>query len=135
MVGRGILAREETLSGLSYSTLKAGLFKGMRNRNWFLLDGVQRGFYRACMAYARLRKAIRNPKMIGFLNDLLERLRSTPRLGAVRAALEEVERAVPIYIKSGVFVWAPQLIGWLRDESYLTWLGFTKINMVRMFKS
>jgi len=125
---------EERLYALSYDTLKAGMLKGMRNGNWVLLDGVQRGFYRACMAYARLSRAIRSLKIIGLLNELFEKLRSTPKMRALRAGLEEVERVAPIYIKSGVFGWAPQLVGWLRDESYLTWLGFTKLYTPRMFQ-
>jgi len=114
--------------GLSYETLKAYQLKGMRNGNWRLLDTVQRGFYRACIDYARLREAIVNPRLIGLLRELIEKLRSTNRIRCLKVGLKEVERVAPIYFEVGVFKWAPQLYRWLREEPYLIWLGFTKLN-------
>lgn len=115
--------------GLSYGALRSFQLRGMRNGNWRLLDSLQRGFYRACMAYAKLRRAIVSPKLTGLLGDLIGKLGSTMRVKALEAGREEVERTVPIYVRSGVFSWAPQLRRWLHDKAYLLWLGFTKLNM------
>jgi len=116
-------------SQLTYGTLRACQLKGMRNGNWRLLDGVQRGFYRACMAYARLREAIVNPKLVGLLGELISRLGSTHRIRALKSAIEEVDRVAPIYFKAGVFSWAPRLYRWLNEEPYLLWLGLTKLSV------
>ncbi len=113
---------------LSYETLRACQLKGMRNGNWRLLDRVQKGFYRACMAYARLREAIVNPKLVGHLRALIEKLKSTMRARALEVAIKEVERVAPIYSKAGIFRWAPCLYRWLHEEPYLVWLGFTRLN-------
>ena len=117
--------------GLSYGALRSCQIRGMRNGNWRLLTGLQRGFYRACMAYARFREAIVNPKMVGFLRELIEKLRSTMRTRALKVAIEEVHRVAPIYFRAGVFKWAPQLMAWLDDEGYMFWLGITKLNSPR----
>ena len=114
--------------GLSYGVLRAFQLKGMRNGNWRLLDGFQRGFYRACMVYARLRRCVISSKLVGLLRELMGKLGSTMRVKALKAAVEEVERAVPIYVRAGVFSWAPRLRSWLRDKAYLLWLGFMKLN-------
>ncbi len=116
------------MSGLSYGVLRAFQLRGLRNGNWRLLDGLQRGFYRACMVYARLRRCVVNPKLISLLRDLIGKLGSTVRVRALKAARMEVERALPIYVGAGVFGWAPRLRGWLRDKAYLLWLGFSRLN-------
>ncbi|MDH5686557.1 MAG: hypothetical protein OEZ48_01625 [Candidatus Bathyarchaeota archaeon] len=114
--------------GLSYGVLRAFQLKGMRNGNWRLLDGFQRGLYRACMVYARLRRSVISSKLVGLLTELMGKLGSTMRVKALKAAREEVERAVPIYVRAGIFSWAPRLHSWLRDKAYLLWLGFMKLN-------
>jgi len=115
--------------GLSYRALRACQLRGMRNGNWRFLNVVERGFYRACMAYARLREAIVNPKLVGLLGELINKLGSTRRVRALRLAVEEVDRVAPIYFRAGVFNWAPRLYRWLNEEPYLLWLGLTKLSM------
>jgi len=128
-------AKGFVMQGLSYKTLRDCKLKGMRNGGWRLLDKVQRSFYSVCMAYARLRGSIVNPHLVGLLRELIERIRSTPRIRALKAAMMEVDRVAPIYLKAGVFNWAPQLYRWLQDESYLIWLGLTKLNMPSIFQT
>ena len=114
--------------GLSYEVIKACQTKGMRNGNWRFLNTVQRGFYRACLAYARVRRVIVNPNVVRLLGALMCRLRSMMRVRALRSGMEEAERVTPIYLKIGVFKWAFKLMDWLMDESYLFWLGITRLN-------
>ena len=120
--------------GISYEALRAYQLKGFRNGNWRRLDGIKRVFYRACVAYASVRRVIRNPRLVSLLRDIIEELKSTVRVRALKEAVREVERVVPIYLKAGVFRWAPQLVRWLRDESYLAWLGFKKLNTPTLFR-
>jgi len=129
------LKQEATISSLSYEDLKACHLRGMRNGNWFLLDRVQRGFYRACMVYTRLSRPIRNPRLVGFLGDLMEKMRSSRKIRALRTAAKEVERIMPICFNAGVFNWVPQLLRWLQEEQYLEWLGVTKLSTVNMFQT
>ena len=89
---------------------------------------MQRGFYRACMAYTRLRQTIVNPKLVGLLRELIEKLGSTVRTRALKAGMQEAQRAAPIYFRAGVFEWAPRLKVWLDDEGYMFWLGITRLN-------
>ena len=114
--------------GLSYAALRACRIRGIRNGNWRLLDVVQRGFYRACLAYTRLRETIVNPKMVSLIGELVEKLTSTARIRALKAAVEEVDRVTSIYSRAGVFKWAPQVKAWLQDEVYMFWLGVTRLN-------
>jgi len=114
--------------GLSYGALRACQLRGFRNGSWRHLTGVQKGFYRACMAYAKLREVIVNRKLLGFLRELLDKLGSTVRARALKLGLEEAERVTPIYLRAGVFRWARRLHSWLKEEPYLLWLGFMKLN-------
>ena len=120
---------------ISYETLRAYQLKGFRNGNWRRLDRMKRVFYRVCVAYASVRRVIRNPELVSLLRDIIEELKSTIKVRALKEAVREVERVVPIYLKAGVFRWATQLVKWLRDESYLTWLGFKKLNTPIIFQT
>ena len=95
---------------------------------------MKRIFYRACIAYARIKRVIRNPRVVSLLRDIILELKSTVKVRALNEAIKEVERVIPIYLKAGVFRWATRLIKWLRDESYLIWLGFKKINTHTLFQ-
>lgn len=120
--------------GVSYEALRAYQLRGFRNGNWRRLERMKRIFYRACIAYARIRRVIRNPRVVSFLRDIILELKSTVKVRALNEAIREVERVIPIYLKAGVFRWAAQLIKWLRDESYLIWLGFKKLNTPTLFQ-
>jgi len=121
--------------GLSYGVLSSHRLKGMRNGNWRLLDRTQRGFYRACVAYAKLRGAIVNPKLVRLLRALIEQLKSTYGSRTLEVAEIEVSRMASVYLKAGVFNWVPQLCRWLQEETYLVWLGLMKLNTPALFQS
>ena len=121
--------------GIPYRALRAYQLKGFRNGNWRRLDRMKRVFYRACVVYASVKRVIKNPGLVSLLRDIIKELMSTIRVRALKEAVREVERVVPIYLKAGVFRWATQLVKWLRDESYLTWLGFKKLNTPTIFQT
>jgi len=120
--------------GVSYEALRAYQLRGFRNGNWRRLGRMKRIFYRACIAYARIKRVIRNPRVVSLLRDIILELKSTVKVRALNEAIREVDRVIPIYLKAGVFRWAARLIEWLRDESYLIWLGFKKLNTPTLFQ-
>ena len=124
-----------TMFGLTHEVLSAYQLKAVRNGNWRLLNGMQRGFYRACVVYARLRGSIVNPKLVDLLRGLIEKIRSTPKMEALNVAIIEINRMAPIYFRAGVFNWVPELQRWLQEEPYLIWLGLTKLNTPTIFQN
>jgi len=48
------------------------------------------------------------------------------KVKVLQGALREIRRIIPIYLKVNVFEWAPMLVDWLREESFLMWLGIVR---------
>jgi len=80
------------------------------------------------MIYFKVGQYIRSQRLVGFLNEIIAKLRSTMKIKVLQEAIREVRRIIPIYLKVNVFTWAPMLIYWLREESFLMWLGIVRSN-------
>ena len=115
---------------LSYWDLKRFWVRGLRNGNVRRLTRVQRALYRACLRYARLVGGIVNRFLVGQLRELVDVLVSTPKVRALRAGLERV-RGI---LSSRVVDWAPQVRDWVRDKSFILYLGFTWIGSLNYFE-
>ena len=117
-------------SSVSYLELRAVWVKGFRNGNLNRLDRFKRAFYRACMLYARRTGRIVNRLLIGQLREVIDALLSSPRVQALRAGFERAREM----LSSRVLVWAPCVKSWLRNETYLVYLGFMRLNDLAYFR-
>jgi len=111
---------------LSYAVLRMYQLKGLRNGNWYRLCILEKAFYKACMIYVKMGRSIKSQRVINLLNEIIMKLKSTMKIKILQWAMREVRRIIPIYLKVNVFRWAPMLINWLREESFLMWLGIVR---------
>jgi len=114
---------------LDFDKLQAFWIKGLRNGNVKLLDKVQRGFYRACMVYAKIRGFISSAKLLDMLSKLIDILTQTRRILALRIGLR---RAIQT-LSSPTARLFPILVSWLSDWGYIEYLGFTYMNDSPLF--
>jgi len=110
---------------LSYHELRMFWVRGLRNGNVWRLSAVQRGFYRACMLYARRVGRILSRLLIGQLTPLMERLASSFRSKALKAGLERAREI----LSTSIPTWAPRVRSWLREPQYILYLGILKLNL------
>ena len=115
-----------SMSCLSYAVLRMYQLKGLRNGNWHRLCILEKAFYRACMTYYKVGQSIKSQRLVSLLNEIIAKLKSTMKVKVLQGALREIRRIIPIYLKVNVFEWAPMLVDWLREESFLMWLGIVR---------
>ena len=104
---------------LTYRELKSCWIRGLRNGNIRRLNRLQRALYRACLEYTKRVGRIVNVFLMSQLKLLMARLTTTFKLQVLKAGLESVHRI----LLSSVSEWAPEVITWVREESYIFYLG------------
>lgn len=117
-------------SMIDFDTLRKFWVKGLRNGNVKLLSPIQKGFYRACMLYARIRGYIVSRRIIEELGRIIDILARTPKVLALEEGLRRVFR-----ILSGRTVELfPIARSWLSDWSYIEYLGFVGLGDSTIFR-
>ena len=71
-----------------------------------------------------------NEFLVAQLRAMMEVLTSSPRVRALREGLQRAREL----LSSRVLSWAPQVRAWLREESYLVYLGFMRLNALVYFR-
>lgn len=108
---------------MCYEDLHKSFKKGLRNGNWKKLRGMQKGLYRAAMAYAWTKKIIVNESLVKKLSALIERLRESSGARIFKKGLKKAVEMLQKSEENDVFAWAPQLKKWLKEPDYIFWLG------------
>lgn len=110
-------------STLSYDGLSRIRLKAYRNGNWRKLGGIEKALFKASLELARLRGRIVNPSLIKSLKDIISRLIQTPASKILQFGRDYASRLSELYRSKGVLEWAPNVKSWLKDPSYVFWLG------------
>jgi hypothetical protein len=113
------------LVALSYAELQDYWRKGLRNGNWHHLGIMDRIFYRAATWYAKTKSTIMNDGIIAKLRTIAEKLKAAIKGRLMDAGIERVREMTTRFEPNGVFKWVPQLRTWLKDSSYVLWLGLS----------
>ncbi|MGB7533068.1 MAG: hypothetical protein WA977_08875 [Halobacteriota archaeon] len=108
---------------LSYEELLTSFEKSLRNGKWRHLNPLDKALYRASLWYAKYRGSIVSASLVEKLLALAERLKETKGMKIFKRGFEKALEAYKKYEENGVFTWAPQLKGWLKDPGYIFWLG------------
>ncbi|MCS7365136.1 MAG: hypothetical protein NDF54_06860 [archaeon GB-1867-035] len=112
---------------ITYTRLLNHLKRGVRNGNWRRrLDHIERAFYRAALAYSKIKGKIVNSTVIRGLLQIIRKLRETPLLRILKAGLNRAQTMRENFIANGVFNWCPQAKKWLSNPAYIMWLGLTE---------
>ena len=110
----------------TYVELKEYWVEGFRSGRMHSLSRVERGFYKACMFFARVKGVILSPRLRSMLSSIIVKLKPL-RLKALEAGMKRVEELKALFKRSGVFKWAPRVREWLTDKAYILYLGFMEI--------
>jgi hypothetical protein len=108
---------------ITYNDLSENLKKGLRNGNWRKLRFLDKALYRAAIEYAKRGVSIVNEKLVEKLWGLVARLKETKGMIIFRRGLKRAVEMLEKGEDKGVFIWAPRLRCWLKDPSYVFWLG------------
>ncbi|MEM3679352.1 MAG: hypothetical protein QXU47_05855 [Candidatus Bathyarchaeia archaeon] len=116
---------------IGYYELKLCWVKGVRNGNLRRLTSLQKSYYRACLIFARRVGRIVSVFVVSRLKAIMNVLVESPKASALEAGLKRVYEI----LSSRVLKWAPQVKEWLREESFILYLGFMEMNNLVYFKS
>lgn len=111
---------------LTFEDLEYYWVKGCRNGRLYRLKRMERGFYRACMLFAKLKKVIVSETVVTMLNRIIERLMPLKEK-AFKEGGRRIEELKAYFNRSGVFKWASRVLEWLTDKTYIMYLGFMEI--------
>jgi len=117
----------EGLKPVTYFELDYWFRVGLRNGCFHRLKREQKGLLRACLMLARRVGAIFSQFVVSQLRSIIELLKPVWKR-ALEAGWKRAEEMLKYFKRSGVFKWAPQVRLWLRDESYILYLGFMCLN-------
>ena len=110
---------------ITYKELFTNFKKGLRNGNWRKLRFLDKALFRAAMVYVKRGRSIVNGKLVEKLLGLIEKLKETKGMRifkrGFKKAVEMLEKGEENF--EGVFVWAPRLKEWRKDQDYVFWLG------------
>ena len=110
---------------IDYFELKAVWVKGCRNGNIQKLNPIERGFFRACLAYTKINGPIISKKIIEMIRRLTDILTMTPRREALKQGFEKVKTLIKNNNLIGMF---PKILDWVRSLDYILYLGFMEMN-------
>lgn len=108
---------------LSYKDLFISFKRGLRNGNWNKLNFLDKALYRASLWYLRRGRDIVNGLLVKKLLVLVGRLKETKGMRIFKRGFKKAVEILEKGEEKGVFVWAPELRGWLKDPDYVFWLG------------
>ncbi|MCK4475363.1 MAG: hypothetical protein KAU16_01410 [Methanophagales archaeon] len=108
---------------LTYNELFTNFKKGLRTGNWRKLRFLDKALYRAAIGYAKRGGSIANGMLVEKLLGFIEKLKETKGMRIFKRGFEKAVEMVARYEEKGVFAWAPRLKDWLKDPSYIFWLG------------
>ena len=111
------------MSDITYVDLFASFKKGLRNGNWRKLNILDKALFRASLWYAKHRGSIVNAALIEKLSRLVEKLEETKGMRIFKKGFKKAVEMLEKGEENKVFVWAPRLKAWLKDQDYIFWLG------------
>jgi hypothetical protein len=115
-----ILAEE---SPLKFSSLLKFFLKGLRNGNWRSLGRLEKGLYICALRLAKLRGRILNVKLLMKLKAIICKLLTTPKVHILQSGEAKAKAMLKKFNEIGVLNWAPEVKNWLKDGSFIFYLG------------
>ena len=111
------------MSLITNMDLFASYKKGQRNGNWRKLNRLDKALYRASLWYTKHLGRIVNGTLVEKLLGLVKMLEETKGMRIFKIGLNKAAKLLEKGDEAGVFVWAPSLRKWLKDPTYIFWLG------------
>ncbi|MCX8162285.1 MAG: hypothetical protein N3E44_04775 [Candidatus Bathyarchaeota archaeon] len=116
---------------LDFDILQGFWVRGLRNGNVKLLSPIQRGFYKACMIYAKINGRIVSSRLLEDLSVIIDILTRSPKILALRVGLNRVFRI----LSSRTVELFPIVRSWISDWRYIEYLGFVSLGDSTLFRS
>lgn len=117
----------EGFTVFTFSDLVRYQRKGLRNGNWRRLSFFERAFFRVSICYTKARSKIVNSRVVANLKAIIEKLTLTLGKKIFITGLEKTKEMLLKFEENGVFSWASELRGWLKDPKYIFWLGLARL--------
>ncbi|MEM2165029.1 MAG: hypothetical protein QXH09_04995 [Candidatus Bathyarchaeia archaeon] len=115
---------------IDFDTLRKSWVRGLRNGNIKLISPIQRGFYKACMVYAKIRGFISSNRLIEYLYKIIDILTQSPKIIALRTGL----RIAIDMLSSRTIKLFPIVRSWISDWRYIEYLGFMSLGDSTIFR-
>jgi len=116
-------------SDYSYDELVKIWNVAKRNERLHRLRRKGRALLKGVIAFLRGGGRIVSSTLIEALEVIIRELRVTTRRRILRFGEVKAVEMDTQYAKRGIFKWVPQLKAWLRDQTYMFWLGTLQISI------
>jgi len=108
---------------LDYAALTKFLKLGLRKGTWRRLGLEDKGLYRCGLWLARTRGRIANAKLMVRIIEVILKLTKAFDATVLEAGWARADEMYRLFSTRGVFDWVPEARFWLRDRSFITYLG------------
>ena len=115
---------------LDFYSLRRIQMRALRNGHWNRLAWIQRAFYKACLWYIHARGLITSSHVARLLQEVVEKLQTNSHSRVLEIGRWKSRELSSICSRRGVFSWCPSLQAWLREGSYLIYIGLLQKNNV-----
>jgi hypothetical protein len=116
---------------VDYFELKSVWVRGCRNGNIRKLNPFERGLFRACLTYMKIKGPIINKKVLDMLGRLIEVLTITPRREALKYGFEKAKSLIRNSLLIRI---SPKILNLVRSLEYISYLGFMEMNRLNYIR-
>ena len=111
-------------SPISFSSLSSLWRRSLRSGSWARISSAEKALYRCALWIAKERGCIVNRELVAQVLEISEHLFRGIRSRITGAGRERARLMLKSYSnRCGVFGWAPRVKEWLRDTTYVFYLG------------
>ena len=111
---------------LDRASLTKFLKLGLRKGTWARLSLEDKGLYRCGLWLARTRGKIANAKLMVRIFEVILKLTSTFKATVLEVGWARARQMHGLFSINGVFDWAPEARHWLRNRSFIAYLGIVQ---------
>ncbi|MEM3507498.1 MAG: hypothetical protein QW589_03730 [Candidatus Bathyarchaeia archaeon] len=112
---------------IDYSMLKGLLIIGLRRKAWARLDKLEKSFLKACLVFTKSNGRIKSLKIILQIAKITLKLLSSMNAMIIKAGKAKAQALLKLYGLNNVFKFCPSLKEWLKEPSYIIYLGLKEV--------
>jgi len=107
------------LEVVSYTDILSLWKKSLRNGSFRRLPLIEKGIFRAALLYAKMKGKIINPRLVGMIKGVADRVCKTLRQRIFQHGLNRAR----LMLSGKCYRVFPVVRKWIDDDGYILWLG------------
>jgi len=108
--------------------MQSAYVRGLRTGSWHRLSLDEKGLFRCALWVAKVRGRLSNMRLMVRVAGILVKLLTAFKAQLLRVGRVRAERLGTCLREAGAEKWASEVLQWLTDRSFITYLGVLATN-------